>query len=255
MNCQTFLDDIRRVLPLLYTCEQIASHRLRLLTPFLYPNGDYIELYLEETPAGHYLTDLGEVLGYLSDHGITLRQSPKRQKTLDDILLTHGIEQFKGELRIRLDTVVRDLAWAVIRLGQAAVQVADLIYSVRLGALATFREEVEEFLIETQITYETNHRVVGSSGEVHTIDFYLPRRRPALVETLSSATSGYANTLTSRVVRIWHDILRVDGRFLYLSVLDDSADVWRPEWIDQMGQLSEVIVWSERERILNILSS
>ena len=71
MNCQTLLDTIRTEIPLIYTCEEVASYRLRLNTPFLYPNGDYIDLYLEETPAGLYLTDLGETLGYLSDHGIS----------------------------------------------------------------------------------------------------------------------------------------------------------------------------------------
>ncbi len=254
MNCQTLLETIRQELPLLYTCEEVAPGRLRLHTPFLYPNGDYIDLYLEETPAGLYLTDLGETLGYLSDHNISFRQSSKRQKTLNDILLTHGVELFQGELRLRLDAAPRDLAWAVTRLGQAAVQVADLAYTMRLGTLATFREEVEEFWIDANIPYEANHRVVGGSGEVHTIDFYLPRRRPILVETLSSATSSYASILVSKVVRIWHDILRVDGRYRYFSILDDPADVWRPEWIDQMAQLSEVLVWSERDRMRELLA-
>ena len=255
MNCQTLLDTIRKELPLIYTCEEIASYRLRLNTPFLYPNGDYIDLYLEETPAGLYLTDLGETLGYLSDHGISFRHSPKRQKTLDDILLTHGAEQFQGELRIRLDIMPRDLAWAITRLGQAAIQLADLAYTMRLGALATFREEVEEFWIAANIPYEANYRVVGGSGEVHTVDFYLPQRRPVLAETLSSATSSYASILTSKVVRVWHDILRVDGRYQYLSILDDASDVWRPEWIDQIAQLSAVVVWSERDRIRDMLSA
>lgn len=255
MNCQTLRDTMRQELPLIYTCEEVESHRLRLTTPFLYPNGDYIELYLEETPVGLYLTDLGEILGYLSDHGMSVRQSPKRQKTLDDILLTHGVEQFKGELRMRVDAVPpRDLAWTITRLGQAAVQVADLTYTLHLGSLVTFREEVEEFWIAAEVPYESNYRMVGGSGEVHTIDFYLPRSRPVLVETLSSATSGYASTLTSRVVRLWHDILRVDGRFLYFSILDDAADVWRSEWIDQMAQFSQVVVWSERDRILGTLA-
>jgi len=56
-------------------------------------------------------------------------------------------------------------------------------------------------------------------------------------------------------VRLWHDILRVDGRFLYCSILDDAADVWRPEWIDQMAQFSKVIAWSERDRMLDILAT
>jgi hypothetical protein len=174
---------------------------------------------------------------------------------LDDILLTHGVEQFQGELRIRLDAMPRDLAWAITRLGQAAIQLADLAYTMRLGTLATFREEVEEFWIAANIPYEANYRVVGGSGEVHTVDFYLPQRRPVLAETLSSATSSYASILTSKVVRVWHDILRVDGRYQYLSILDDASDVWRPEWIDQIAQLSAVVVWSERDRIRDLLSA
>jgi len=201
MNCQTLLDTIRKELPLIYTCEEVASHRLRLNTPFLYPNGDYIDFYLEETPAGLYLTDLGETLGYLSDHGISFRHSPKRQKTLDDILLTHGVEQFQGELRLRLDTMPRDLAWAITRLGQAAIQLADLAYTMRLGTLATFREEVEEFWIAANIPYEANYRVVGGSGEVHTVDFtshsavlcwQKPYRVPRLVTPVSWLAKSYA---------------------------------------------------------------
>ncbi len=255
MNCQTLLETIRQALPLIYTYEEVAPHRLRLNTPFLDPNGDYLDLYLVETSSGVYLTDLGETLGYLSDHGISFRHSPKRQKALDDILLTHGIELFKGELRIRLDAASRNFAWSITRLGQAAVQVADLAYTMRLGALTTFREEVEEFWIAADIAYEANYHIVGGSGEVHTVDFYLPQRRPMLAETLSSATSSYASILISKVVRVWHDILRVDGRYQYLSILDDASDVWRVEWIDQIAQFSTVVVWSERDRIRDILSA
>lgn len=114
---------------------------------------------------------------------------------------------------------------------------------------------MEEFWIETHIPYAKNRRVIGGSGEIHTIDFYLPGPDPTLVATLSSNTATYANDLTSKVVRAWHDIHRIDGRFAYLSVIDDSSDVWRPEWIDQMRQLSDVVFWKERDRILDLLPS
>lgn len=256
MNCQTIATQLQQTLPLAYICEPIGEERLRLLTPFLYPDGDYIELYIEQTPAGVYLTDLGEVLAHLTDGGISFRQSPKRRKTLNSILGLHGVELFNGELRVRLnEEPTLDMSWLVSRLTQAAVQTLDMLYTLRLGSLVTFQEEVEEYWIERGIPYEAKYQIVGGSGELYTVDYYLPQRRPVLVATLSTALTSYANTLTSKIVRQWHDIRRVDGRFNYLSLLDDSSDVWKPEWIDQIGQLSHVVVWRERERMEQVLTA
>lgn len=254
MNCQTIVTQLRQNLPLAYACESLSDERLRLLTPFLYPDGDYIELYIEQTPAGVYLTDLGEVLAHVTDGGLSLRQSPKRRKTLNSILTMHGVEQFNGELRIRMDSnAATDLSWPVARLTQASVQTLDMLYTLRLGSLVTFQEEVEEYWIERNIPYEAKYQIVGGSGDLYTVDYYLPQRRPVLVTTLSTELVSYANTLTSKVVRQWLDIRRADGRFGYLSLLDDSSDVWKPEWIDQMSQLSHVVVWRERARIDDFL--
>jgi len=169
------------------------------------------------------------------------------------LLLTQGVELFRGELRTSLEDWDK-AAWTVMRLGQAIVQVGDLVFSLRLGVLSTFKEEVEEYWIESRIPYDVDYPVVGGSGESYTVDFYIPvPHRPKLVETLSSQSRSYANTLVSRVVRTWHDLLRVDGRYGYVSLIDDSTDVWRPEWFDQLANLSEVVVWGERERLPAIL--
>jgi len=252
MNCEQMREKALSALPVLFECRE-ENGRLKITTPYLYPDGDYIDLYLTETPTGLYLTDLGETIGYLADHGISLRQSPKRQKIVNDILLTQGVELFRGELRTPLEDWDK-AAWTVVRLGQAIVQVGDLVFSLRLGALSTFKEEVEEYWIESRIPYDVDYPVVGGSGESYTVDFYIPvPHRPRLVETLSSQSRSYANTLVSRVVRTWHDLLRVDGRYGYVSLVDDSTDVWRPEWFDQLANLSEVVVWGERERLPAIL--
>ncbi len=254
MNCKQLREKALTQLPLLFTCSEEDDY-LKITTPYLYPDGDYIDLYLVELPTGLYLTDLGETIGYLADHGIRLEQSPKRRKAVEDVLLTHGVEMFRGELRVPLDTWEK-AAWAVTRLSQAIVQISDLVFSLRLGALSTFKEEVEEYWIESQIPYEADYRVIGGSGETYTVDFYISLpRRPWLVETLSSQSRGYANTLVSRVIRTWHDLLRADGRYGYVSLVDDSTDVWKAEWFDQLAALSEVVVWSERERLLALFGA
>lgn len=248
MNCGQLKEKALASLPLLFVCHE-EDGRLKVTTPYLYPDGDYIDLYLVELPTGLYLTDLGETMGYLADYGISPKQSPKRRKIINDVLLTQGVEMFQGELRVSLDDWDR-AAWAATRLSQAIVQISDLVFSLRLSALGTFKEEVEEYWIETRIPYDVDYPVVGGSGESYTVDFYIPApHRPRLVETLSSQSKSYANTLVSRVVRLWHDLLRVDGRYGYISLVDDSTDVWKVEWFDQLAALSEVVVWSEREKL------
>jgi len=252
MNCERWKAEALNALPILFACQE-EDDRLKITTPYLYPDGDYIDLYLVELPTGLYLTDLGETMGYLADHGISPKQSPKRRKIINDVLLTQGVELFRGELRVPFNDWDK-AAWAVMRLSQAIVQISDLVFSLRLSALTTFKEEVEEYWIESQIPYDVDYPVIGGSGESYTVDFYIPvPHRSWLVETLSSQSRSYANTLVSRVVRIWHDLLRVDGRYGYISLIDDSTDVWKAEWLEQLAALSEVVIWSERERLPTIL--
>lgn len=252
MNCEELREKALIALPILFVCQE-ENGRLKIATPYLYPDGDYVDLYLVETPTGLYLTDLGETMGYLADHGISLKQSPKRSKIVNDVLVTQGIELFRGELRTPLEDWDKT-AWLLTRLGQAIVQISDLVFSLRLSALATFKEEVEEYWIESQIPYDVDYSVVGGSGESYTIDFYIPiPHRSWLIGTLSSQSRSYANSLVSRVVRTWHDLHRMDGRYGYLSLIDDSTDVWKLEWFDQLADFSEVVVWSEREKLPQVL--
>lgn len=252
MNCEELREKALTTLPILFSCQE-ENGRLRIATPYLYPDGDYIDLYLVETPIGLYLTDLAETMGHLADHEISPQQSPKRSKIIKDILLTQGVELFRGELRTPLEDWDKT-AWLVTRLSQAVVQISDLVFSLRLSALTTFKEEVEEYWIESQIPYDVDYSVIGGSGESYTIDFYISiPRRGWLVETLSSQSRSYANTLVSRVIRTWHDLHRVDGRYGYLSLIDDSTEVWKPEWFDQLADFSEIVVWSEREKLPHVL--
>jgi hypothetical protein len=71
-----------------------------------------------------------------------------------------------------------------------------------------------------------------------------------LLQTLSSGSSGYADVLVSRTVRMWFDVSRADGRFDYVSLIDDSADVWRSTQLEVLGDLSGVVAWGDRDRFM-----
>lgn len=246
ITCHEVKEHALSQLSLLFECGEDDRGRLRILTPYLFPDSDYVELYVEETPAGLYLTDLGETVAELRAYKVSLKQSTKRQKIVDEILMAQGVELFRGALRAKVDTVDQ-MPWALTRLGQAIIQIGDLVHSVRVGTAATFADEIEEYLSEIEIPFERKYRAVGGSGETYQVDFFVPGpRKGNLVMALSANFRSHANSLVSKTVRAWHDIHRVDGRYDYTSLLDDSTDVWKEEWIEQLSALSNVFIWADR---------
>jgi hypothetical protein len=139
-----------------------------------------------------------------------------------------------------------------LHLSQSALQTSDLLFTSRYGAGATFKEEVQEYLAENTVPHQPEYRSAGRSGQIYTVDFYIERARPILLEALSTASAGYAEQVVSRTVRMWYDLRRVDGRFLYATVLDDSEDVWKEQHLEILSSLSELVVWSERQRLLEL---
>ncbi|MGH7928243.1 MAG: DUF1828 domain-containing protein, partial [Candidatus Binatia bacterium] len=48
----------------LFTCSEVNGY-VRIRTPYLYPDGDVIDLFFSEKNGSYTLTDLGETLGWL----------------------------------------------------------------------------------------------------------------------------------------------------------------------------------------------
>ena len=47
--------------------------------------------------------------------------------------------------------------------------------------------------------------------------------------------------------------LKVTTPYLYPDGDDDAADIWKPEWFEQLSEFSEVVVWSERDKLPKLL--
>lgn len=251
MRCDELKRILSRDLPPLYECREGDGY-LTIVTPLEHPDGDYVELYLVEENGRLVLTDHAETLGILASYGFELKRSPKRAHLFNSILKATNVHLFQGALRIELGGEA-DLVSGILRLSQASVQAGDLLFMMRYGAGTAFKEEVEELLVERRIAYEANHRVFGRSRQQYSVDFYIEKKRPALLQTLSSGSTSYAEALISKTVRMWYDISRTDGRFDYVSLLDDSADVWKSSHIELLSDLSKVITWGGRENLISFL--
>lgn len=99
---------------------------LMLRTQFAFPDGDRLPITVTETEDGYLrLSDRGHTVMHASyDHGVDALFVGENRTRLEGILRKAGVEQHHGALRV--DTCAKDLADAVLRLGQAAMSVFEL---------------------------------------------------------------------------------------------------------------------------------
>jgi hypothetical protein len=240
----------------LFTCfEQGAYQRIR--TPYLYPDGDNIDLFCKTQNDAVSVSDLGETTRWLRMQSVSPRRSSKQRQLIEDICLTHGVEFYKGmfQARYRPD---ESLAMVVIRVAQAALRASDLWFTFRTRAVEAITDEVADFLVERQLSFERSEKLVGRSGRSWNVDFHVRvPERSSLVYVLSTGNRSAARSVTEHVLAAWYDLnhLVVGPEALhFVSLFDDTADVWSKEDYKLVEDLSTVARWSRPVEFVIILS-
>ncbi len=242
----------------LFGCSQVNGYT-RIRTPYLYPDGDVIDLFLSQVDGGaSTLTDLGETLGWLRTQTVSERKTNRQRRLIEDVRLTHGVELYRGMLMVR----VRDpgeMAEAVSRLSQAALRVSDLWFTFRSQSAASINDEVEELLVAREIRFERGERLTGRSGRAWRVDFHTrTSERSALINVLSTGSRPSARRLAEHTLATWHDLsnLQLGPEGLrFVSLFDDELDVWTPEDLRLVEDVSEVAYWSRRDEFAELLMS
>ncbi|RLI77306.1 hypothetical protein DRP04_11590 [Archaeoglobales archaeon] len=233
-----------------FICEEFENFVL-IETPFEYPDGDPIQLYFLRDPDGKIvLSDFGETLSYLSTSRFDLFSSKRREKVLSQILRSANVKLRNGELRIEDP---EDLVNSIIKLTETCLRIGDLIYSHRIRGIPAFKEQVSGFLLENDVKFIEDFQTEGSSGSKYRVDFYLYVEPPGLLQTLSSRSEGYADVLISKTFTMWYDLKEKDGRCKYLTLIDDTRDVWKQTKLGLLGRISDIYYWSKKEELLEVL--
>jgi len=242
----------------LFECEDVGQ-RVRIRTPYLYPDGDYIDLFVNPSADGLTISDLGETTRWLRMQTISPRRSPKQRQMIEDACLTHGVEFFRGMLMLRSGADGGELAGAVTRLAQAALRVSDLWFTFRTRTFESVTDEVADFLTERQIPFDRGERLVGRSGRSYIIDFHArTSHRSNLVAVLSTGSRSAASRVVEHVVATWYDLshLKLGQQPLqFVSLFDDTLDVWRPEEFRLVEGFSTVAWWSAQEELAALLTA
>ncbi len=249
---------LRASLGELFECSETPRGFVRVRTPFFYPDGGVIDLFVIRRDGRLDVTDFGEALGWLRLQTPSGRRSPKQDSLVQDVCLTLGVELFKGQLVMRCKAP-DDLAVAVMRLGQAAVRVGDLWFTTRTRSVESTSDEIAELLAENVIPFERGVKLAGRSGRSWTVDFQTRTPgRTALISVLSSGSKAAARRVTEHVVAAWYDLshLHVGGAQLsFVSLFDDTADVWTDEELKLVEGLSEVQMLTQPERLVRFLKA
>lgn len=250
-------DDLRQGIGPLFTCTE-QDRYVRVRTPFYYPDGDVIDVFVRRDDGAVTVTDLGETTRWLRMQTVAPRRSPKQSQLIADACLTHGIEFYKGQLLLRVQPG-ETLGTAVMRLAQACLRISDLWFTFRTRAIESVTDEIADFLDEKSISYERNERLPGRSGRVWRPDFHArTAQRSSLVFVLSTGSRPAARRISEHVVAAWHDLshLQVGPSALqFVSLFDDTADVWSEEDFNLVGDLSEVTRWSDPKGFANQLEA
>lgn len=240
----TACETIALQLGALFTCTQHGRYT-RVRTPFLYPDGDVVDLFIEEFPDRIVVMDLGESLRWLRNQTLALKRSPKQRRLIEDIQLTNGVALDRGMLVLR--TSPQGLADAVMRVGQAAVRVGDLWFTMQNRAVQSITDDVADFLMEESFTFERKAKALGRSQKAWTVDFLVSAATPSYVHVLSTESRASAQVSMKGAVAMWIDLHRAARQpQRFISLVDDAIpDVWSDEDFRLLNDVSKVELWAK----------
>ncbi len=239
----------------LFECQPVNG-RTRIRTPFLYPDGDVTDVFYEEKAGVPTFTDLGETLRWLRGQSLSTRRSPRQNKLIEDVCVNHGLELFRGMLLTR-PRAGESTASAVVRAAQGALRVADVWFTLRTRSVESVSEEVELFLTERQIPFDRGTTLAGRSGRAWKVDFHTRApHRSSLVYLLSSGNRASARAIAEHVLAAWYDLsalkLSTEG-MQFVSLFDDTMDVWSAEDFNLVDGLSTICRWSRPDEVADVL--
>ena len=236
-----------RSLPPLFECTAAPQEGVRVRTPLMYPDGGVVDVFVLERNGGCQVTDFGEALGWLRMQSVSVRRSPKQNRMVEDACQTLGVELHHGQILLRSDAP-ESLGAAVLRVAQAAVRVSDLWFTLRTRSVETVAEEVHDWLLEREVSFERAVKQRGRSGRTWTIDYRTRTDdRTALVFLLSTGSRGAARRIAEHVLAGCVDLSHLTvGRpdHVFVSLFDDTQDIWREEEFSLVEQYSEIARWS-----------
>ena len=234
-----------------------------LLTPFNMPDGQGIQLELENLSNGNIrISDMGDTISYLFVNGLPLGK-PVMDK-VKYIAAKHGVSFEHSAIKAEIPP--ESAGDALHELIQAVLAATDLIQTRRSKPPRRVKLDIHvDALIKTSgATYKTNHKVPGAH-EKHEFKFHINSGRNLLLQPLTAPNASDAHSLAERWAYRFMDVIRSDDRWRPIAVLDDRGSqvngdivlesntqlIWTPRAIAPIQE--HAIPWSDRRNLTELL--
>ena len=186
--------------------------------PYLYPDGDIVDIFVKSNDSGLILTDLGETIAWVSSQSISNSLSERKNQLIEDLIFMYQVERYKGMLIKRCDNP-ENLSSSLVDLCQAIIRVSDIYLTFSGKTINSFYEDVADFLTEEKFEFQKNVKYLGTSERERIIDFKVIRNNHiSLIKGLNFYSKRQANSRTDIIYSCWSDLqyLKVNDSDIYL---------------------------------------
>jgi len=233
---------------LIKSCDTVQSGALRLQTLFQYPDGSFIDLFLEQTGDMLHpfrLSDYGNTSCYLQDVSIDPWSTRNRRRIIEEICERLEVLKNDGELFVYLqEPDIHRISEYMVRLCQACIRMSDLSMTKRYKVINSFKDEFEEFVSLNDVRYEPDVELDGRFGNIIRVDFRtLGKRNNCLIHTLSTQNPSAAHQLANEVFTKWYDLDNMRSEFGFISIYDSQNASFREEDIKRLETISTVLAF------------
>ena len=205
--------------------------------------GDSVELFIQASESGYLLTDGGYAHHELSAALGTSRADAEIWQRVSEVAAHCGVAFDGGELNAHAEGP-SELGAMTMALAQAVAESMSLCRVAVPPVAVQFAEEVELFFNDNKIVYEAGHKLLGTSGARHRIDFMLRNGAVHVAQAIASEQS------LRRSLNIFYDVTdKVGGALRPLAFIDD-AKTYSNASFQQLAYKASVFEWARRSDFL-----
>lgn len=242
--CET----LRHSLGKLFECEPFKN-LIRIKTPFEYPDGGSIDLFLEND--GSYISDMGETIRWLGDHSFSAQRTQKQISVITRICKNSRVLFERGKIMARVGES-GSLSDSLIKVSQCCMRVSDVSFTFQGKTSQSTTDDVAKYLSDNEIPFERNPSFDGISGRKVILDFKLLVREPTpLIKVLFTTSKAQKNRIVNTALRNWVELERIKKKHRFIALFDDTVgDVWNAGDSKVLERHSDVFHWSHREELI-----
>lgn len=240
----------------LYGGGDAPNGSITIETPFVFPNGDLLDLSVEQTPDGFVVSDLGETYGWLFRTSGIDNFTPARRQKVREIENGTGVNFWRGVLRYECESSSQ-LAMGVHLVGQAALQMAELRHSIKASPPARNQHRLDEWFEVQSLKVARRVTVPGRSQQKWKIDYKtMLDGHISYAMWIEGRDHAAALPAVYRTYTTFSDImLSTNGvaSVPRISILDDTEAAWSAAERSLLQNVSNVVSWSDQDQLLQLL--